>query len=779
MKFFKLFIVLLFGTFQLFSQDYSRVRVFADQEKIQELMEKGVPLDHGMRKPGVFIETDLSSDEIGILQNEGINYEILISDVQAFYVERNLNTDLRSSRSTCEGALWEQYDTPSNFTTGSMAGFYTYQEFLDQLDSMASKFPNLITAKQAISTFQTHEGRPIYHVRISNNPGVDEGEPQVLYSAIHHAREPASLTQTIFYMWYLLENYGTNDEVTFLVDHTDMFFIPLLNPDGYVHNVVNNPNGGGMHRKNKRNVGTSNPGVDLNRNYDYQWGVSGVSGNVNNDTYPGTNGFSEPETQAMKWLCENNNFEFALNAHTYGDLLLYPFGYDNNAVAPDAPYFDAYTAEMVKQNKYINQKSSDLYPAAGDSDDWMYDGDLGSKPKIYALTPEIGYDFWPAAIDIVDICKKNVYQNLINAHLPHNYGTLTDKNPGAITTMTGHLKYETQRLGLNAGGYSVNLVPLQGFASNGNLNAYPSIALIDTEEDSISYSLDPNINFGDPVQWIWETQFGTWTRRDTITKTFGLPQEQFNDPGDDLNNWAALTSNWGTTSQEFYSPSSSITDSPSGNYSNNTTNEIELQQSFDLTNVSFPVAKFFAKWEIETGWDYVQFMASTDGGNTWIPLCGEYTKTGNNNQDEGQPLYDGFQTSWVEETVDLSDFIGQTVIFKFKLESDLYVNEDGFYFDDFKILFNEGAGSSTEKFVNKKLNIYPNPSNDKVFIDVPQDFKNGKIVVMDMTGRKVIEHNVMKNQGSVWIDLSLVSKGSYNVILTSDTQNFQGKLIVD
>ena len=68
-----------------------------------------------------------------------------------------------------------------------------------------------------------------------------------------------------------------------------------------------------MHRKNKAPVGSSNPGVDLNRNYAYGWNTTGVSSNQNNDTYPGTSAFSEPETQAMKWLVETYDMELAFN----------------------------------------------------------------------------------------------------------------------------------------------------------------------------------------------------------------------------------------------------------------------------------------------------------------------------------------------------------------------------------------------------------------------------------------------------------------------------------
>ena len=157
-----------------------------------------------------------------------------------------------------------------------------------------------------------------------------------------------SLVQTIFYMWYILENYGTNDEVTYLVDHTQMFFVPCLNPDGYVYNEITNPNGGGMWRKNRR----GGYGIDLNRNYSYGWGTTGVSFNQNNDTYPGTGPFSEPESQAMKWLVETYDFEMAFNAHTYGPSILFPIGTTDAEFADHHDYFQEYTNHMTELNGY-------------------------------------------------------------------------------------------------------------------------------------------------------------------------------------------------------------------------------------------------------------------------------------------------------------------------------------------------------------------------------------------------------------------------------------------
>jgi hypothetical protein len=102
---------------------------------------------------------------------------------------------------------------------------------------------------------------------------------------------------------------------------------------------------------------------------------------------------------------------------------------------------------------------------------------------------------------------------------------------------------------------------------------------------------------------------------------------------------------------------------------------------------------YYAKWEIEADYDFVQFQVSTDGGNNWIGQCGNYTVDGSNAngsvQPNGEPVYEGTQTDWVLEEINLSDYIGQVIEVRFQLRSDGWVNQDGFYFDDFTIMYNE------------------------------------------------------------------------------------------
>ncbi len=694
---------------------YSRVKIFASDLKLESLEGIGIPTDHGVRKQNVWLISDLSNHQIENLSNHDFQFEILIEDVQDYYIKRSQESSIESDRTGCTNQKSFSPATPNNFHLGSYAGFYTYQEYLDELDSMVSKYPNLISPRLPIGSFLTHEGRPIYWVKISDNPNIDETEPEVLYTSLHHAREPASLSELIFFMWYVLENYS-DPEIANLVNETELYFVPMVNPDGYLENETSFPNGGGLHRKNKRNVGTTNPGVDLNRNYDYQWNVSGTSPDPNNHTYAGPSAFSEPETKAIEFFCQNHDFLFALNAHSYGNLLLFPFGYANATITPDNQYFQTFSNHQVIFNGYNATKSSNLYLFSGNSDDWMYDGDLANKPKIFALTPEVGSNndgFWPAQSRILPICKENVWQNLVIAHLPNIYGVTTDESPNEITTVSGYFKYNYQRLGLSNGPVDISIQPIQNINAIGGSNTH-TINLMDNIIDSIGFTLPTNLVFGDEIIYVINTDFGNWSRQDTITKMFGSGNLTFIDNANNLSNW---TGSWGLTNSYFVTPNTSITDSPNSNYGNNELSEMTLNHAFNFSQSTYAKAKFFARWEIENDFDYVQFMVSSDNGNTWTPQCGNYTNMGTNDQDEDQPLYDNFQTDWVSEEVDLSDFIGMSNIkFKFRLVSDNFTTEDGFAFDDFKII-SDGQDLSISQTAIKKFNLYPIPANEYLMIE--------------------------------------------------------------
>lgn len=761
-----LFSILSFATLAQ-SSKYSRVKIFTGSEGLQQLAELGVAVDHGESKPETFFISDFSLEEIQIMQSNNFNYEILIDDVQKFYVEQNNKPKSLEKNTGCSGSTNTFTPiVPSNFNLGSMGGFYTYAEFLAEVDQMASLYPTLITARAPISTFLSHENRPIYWLRISDNATTDEAEPEVMYTSIHHAREPASLSVNIFYMWYLLENYATNPEIQYLVNNTELYFIPMINPDGYIRNETTNPSGGGMWRKNRRNIGGGVYGVDLNRNYSYGWNTTGVSATADGDTWPGTSAFSEPETQAVKWFLENRDIVYAFNDHTYSDAILFPIGTTDAEFAVDHTYFDLFTAHMVELNGYQNMKSSGLYPASGDSDDYMYKVDLVMKPRIFAMTPEIGGSsdgFWPASADITGICQEMVFTNKILAHLPHKYLKVADTDPNTILTTTGNFNHEATRLGMEDGPLTVSIVPLLNIQSVGVPIIY-TLNLEQVQAGAFSYVLDPAITLGSTIKYILLTDNGLWTRRDTITKNYGNPTIQFTDPASTLANW---TGNWFTTNATFVSSPTCITESPAGNYSNNSYDSTTLIQTFDLTGATNPKVTFYTKFEIENNYDYTQFQVSTDNGATWNGQCGNYTNTAVSGgvQPVGTPIYDGFQSTWVQEEISLSQYIGSTVKFRFVFRSDGGAREDGFFFDDFQVYYTAPIDNSSLDEITL-INSHPNPANDKVTISTSKSINAGTISILDLNGKIVKSEKVTSNTNQVQFNVSDLPQGVYHVQLS-------------
>ncbi len=418
---------------------YREVRVYiSSRAEIAALQEAGMGLDH-LHFGENYFDAVLNSQQLEVLKSSGKQFDILIDDLSAYY-DQNLRMSTEELN-TLQIEMKTRYPAVEGFEFGSMGGYYTFAEVVTELDSMRLLYPNLISVKQSIGS--SIEGRPIWMVKISDNPDVDEGEPEVLYTALHHAREPQSMATLLYFMYYLLEHYGADPEVTFLVNNRELYFVPVYNVDGYVYNQQTNPNGGGYWRKNRRNNGNGSFGVDLNRNYGYQWGYdnSGSSPTPSSETYRGTAPFSEPETQAVRDFCNARQFKLALNYHTHGDLLIYPWGYIN-ALTPDHPQFLSLAVAMTQYNGYSHGNSSQLlYPVNGGSDDWMY-GEQTSKGKIFSMTPEVGPSFWPSPSQIYPLAQENLIPNLL---LARGEGVITadDLDPLPPGNVTAYSDYTT------------------------------------------------------------------------------------------------------------------------------------------------------------------------------------------------------------------------------------------------------------------------------------------------------------------------------------------------
>ena len=780
---FSLFILFAFIFNANAQQNYSKVKIMLDDASLSEIASFGIDVTEGEYRKGVYFTTDLSQMVINKLSEAGLKYEILIQDVSTFYAQRATDEMPMSIARD----LNDEWPVPENWEYGSMGGFYTLEEVMAELDSMALLYPNLISPRYIISEDTlTHNGRFMYWVRLSDNPETDENEPEILYTGVHHAREPMSVQQMIFYMWHLLENYSTDPDIQALVDNTEMYFVPMVNPDGYEWNHITYPMGGGMHRKNRRDNGDGTFGVDPNRNYGYKWGYdnSGSSPYPEEETYRGPSAFSEPEIKNIRDFTNEHEFKIALNYHSYSNLLLYPWGWTSE-VSPDDSTFHDFAVLMTEENGYtIGPASTTIYPTNGDSNDWMY-GEQESKEKIYAYVPEVGSSndgFWPSTNRIIPLCQDNMHQNIMAAKLVGKYADVNETSLLITDQIDGQINYEIKRLGLtDTEEFTVSLTPLDDVILNvGDEDVFQNMDHMQMEIDSISYSLDGTIENGTEFSFLLSVDNGLFTVTDTIKKIFGTMVVVFNDDGENLSNWTS--EKWDVTSEDYYSELNSITDSKNTNYQNEQNNSITMDTTIDLSDVDIAFVEFWAKWEIEPAYDYVQFLIKKESESTWNLLTGKHTKKGNNNYlaiDE--PYYDGF-SDWVKEEIDISDFTGDQVSLRFILVTDMFEREDGFYFDDLKVSVISTATSVNEESANSIFvsNAYPNPTSDKFSISFNTGMgnKTGELQLFNSFGSPILKQTFTGNNGVLDLDVSNLPDGIYYYNLTVEEKQSEAKKLI-
>ncbi|RYF93601.1 MAG: hypothetical protein EOO00_06110, partial [Chitinophagaceae bacterium] len=593
-----------------------------------------------------------------------------------------------------------------------------------KMDQMVSNFPSLI---QKISIGTSIEGRTIWCMKISDNVATDDtDEPEVLYLGLQHAREAITGTSLIFFAQYLLQNYAGNAAVRELVDHREIYIVPCVNPDGYYFNEANNPSGGGMQRKNRRNIGsdvTGQKGVDLNRNYGSDWadcaGASSACGSsgTSNETYWGASAFSEPETQAIRNLCYARNFVAAFDQHCSGPYYSLPFGRRSYHSMNTADR-NFYTAVPALMGKYNGHRAGDSYATvqyevAGGAKDWWllgdietYPGEPNKKGKIYGMTGEAGGGgFWAPSSQIIELCKNLCFQNMQLAFSVGSYVDVQDLNDIALSSAGPSMGFSIKRLGLGDQPVTVSIIPLQNIQTVGTpvtINALPQYG--DTYAGAIPVTLHPSLGNGQQIKFAWKVETGGITIYDTVTKIYN-PVTVFSDAMESglvTANWN-VSGGWNYTTSAFNAGTRSLTESPVGNYSANDTRIAAYKNSFDLSNATAAYISFWSRHRAENFRDLLRIQVSTnstDGMNgSWTNLSGRHTvqETNSTNQGRlgGQPALTGIRETWTKEVIEIpaSFYNSNQVWFRFEFTSDGtaandFENDldDGFYIDDFKIV---------------------------------------------------------------------------------------------
>ncbi len=734
-------------------EKYSKVKIPVTSPVIKKFVFDNLGLDH-YSHDGNAIVAVLNRTEMNTLAQSGFSFQVLIDDVVQYTTDLNrdatpVNNAAPFQVTTCD-KIGTIMVTPSSFGTGGSLrlgasagnpGYFTYAEMVSEMNALATAYPSLVTV---YSIGNSANGTAIKGIKISHSDP-SENKPEVLYTGLQHAREAIGGTSLIFFMEYLAENYGSDARIKELLDNRQLYIIPCLNPDGYAFNYGGSSasypvTGGGLWRKSRRNTGggAANIGVDLNRNYGIDWGnctgatSSCGSNNKTDDTYYGPSAFSEPETQALRDFVYSKHFVNAIDQHCYGPYYSLPYG--RPSLHPvlshvDSAYYTYIPALMGLYNGHRAGNSPETvnYEVAGGIKDWLLMGDIGvgTKGKIYGMTGEAGGgDFWAPVSQIIQLCKENCFQNLQLAYAAGDYYDIEDKNDIGINSTAGSLVFQAKRVGLGANQVTVSLIPIHNMQSVGSPVSKTLANYYDTFTDSISYTLPPTFVCGQKIQFAWKVESGGITTYDTVTKFFNPLTLLSDDMEGSFNtNWTATISpsgptGWGFATNNAFSGTHSMTESPTGNYTTSSTRIATYKNTIDLSDATNAYVSFWVKHRAENFRDKLQVQASNNGSG-WVSLCGSNTvqedNTTNGGTLGGEPALTGIRENWTRELFDLSDYKGDaTVYFRFRFTSDndasafAFEKDDGFSIDDLKLIKTTSISTLAVKFGNFKAQLQMN-----------------------------------------------------------------------
>ncbi|XP_012289073.1 carboxypeptidase B [Orussus abietinus] len=301
----------------------------------------------------VLVRPDAISRVSRFLRDRHVKYDVVIPDLQQAIDQEN-PTPPPEILEELEGRKGHRMEWSS---------YHRLEDIHGYLDYLAQTFPDVCS----VMTIGTSvEGRPLKVLRISKG---EPGVPSIWLDGGIHAREWISPAAVTYVIDYLVENSEDLE--------ADYYILPVVNPDGYEYTF----RGDRLWRKNRSSPekGGVCIGVDLNRNFGYRWGGLGTSKQPCREIYAGTGPFSEPETRAIKNFFEASsaNFQAYLTFHSYGQYILYPWGYDKR-VPPDYADLEKIGQRAAAAMKAVGggslytvgNSATTLYAASGGADDW-------------------------------------------------------------------------------------------------------------------------------------------------------------------------------------------------------------------------------------------------------------------------------------------------------------------------------------------------------------------------------------------------------------------------
>ncbi|KAL5242498.1 hypothetical protein ACI65C_009908 [Semiaphis heraclei] len=329
------------------------------RKKIKELENQGLVEKWFTNSTSVDIMVKKDNSEIvkNTLNNGSLSFDIFIDDIQRAINDENppINEEeLELSGRQGHNLTFERYHKVDNI--------YKYIDFLSQ------EYPDIVEIE---TIGKSHENVPLRVIRIKLDQNATDKKAIWIDGGIH-AREWIAVSSVLYLINELVYN---KDSLEPYMNNIEFHIIPILNPDGYKHSHEKER----LWRKN-RNKSSANSciGTDLNRNWDYHWGETGASKYSCSEIYRGVKASSERETQAVvKYIMKNpNKFKGFLTFHSYGQYILYPWGYakrvpsDHTEVHRVGQIMATAIKKATSIEYTVGNSAGLLYPAAGASDDW-------------------------------------------------------------------------------------------------------------------------------------------------------------------------------------------------------------------------------------------------------------------------------------------------------------------------------------------------------------------------------------------------------------------------
>ncbi|MFK8055440.1 MAG: M14 family zinc carboxypeptidase [Saprospiraceae bacterium] len=718
---------------------YPTVRIHVPNQDMELAIKYGAAPDHGVRWIGDSLELPAFDVNLVALARSPLGYRQI--EATPYHAELSARSD-----DNCTLPLRFAIETPQNFETGSMnRGYYSFTDTWDAFSEMRRLYPDLISERMAIDTFLTFEGREINYFRLSDNADTQENEPRIMLNALHHAREPMSLIQQVYFAWWLLENYGVDEEATWLIDNTELYLVPIVNPDGYAFNGAESGIDLGFWRKNRRPNGDTTFGVDLNRNYAYGFGGPGTSPDSSSDIYPGPGPLSEPETRALDFLHRQLAFTTILNAHSYSDLVIQP-QLEEFTSETRAKTHQQLLWAMRRDNRYGVGDSPQTvgYVASGNSDDHFSLHQSPGKTLAISCTPEVGqrrFGFFPPEESIIPFAQDAVLMNwraLQSAHFtpvaevkndflePEGELLITVANISPIDgTTTLSIMSADPAITFDQDSYSISLT---AGASTEIAIPYRILGTLPSEIQELSISF-PTLGHVKPLTIeylpVYKSEILFEQNMDTINSLFGATVIQTN--------------------------------------SSLHPRAIQTSGNFTFTRYSIPNTLYSGIKAIRVSYAHRYAFASNhpnvslNGGNSSIGYDAICTRQTSTNDPSSTPGYWGATPDFVYDSYVIPD-VGEdgNYVVRWDLDRGFGANYS-YELDDILIeaLVAAGPVSSVKESLNNTIQVYPNPSTGVLtLVGLPS---RTIINISNNLGQQISTTTVQNGQ----LDLGQLPKGSY------------------